>query len=85
MMVVTAVVASVVGQREAFGGRRVDVLNGRGDGEVGGHGLHHLAHGLDLQAVRSDQRLLLLLEGAVTFVHGAKLVATATHAIGPHS
>lgn len=63
----------------------MDVLNGRGDGEVSGDGLHHLAHGLNFQAVGPDQCLLLLLQGPVTFVHWAKLVPTASHAICPHS
>lgn len=62
----------------------MDVLDGGGDGEVGGHGLHHLGHGLDLQPVGSDQRLLLLLERSVALVHGAELVAAAPHAVGPY-
>lgn len=62
----------------------MDVLDGGGDGEVGGHGLHHLGHGLDLQPIGSDQRLLLLLERSVALVHGAELVAAAPHAVGPY-
>lgn len=63
----------------------MDVLNGRGDGEVSGHGLHHLTHGLDLQAVGSNQSLLLLLQGPVSFVHWPKLVATAAHSVCSYS
>lgn len=83
VMVVAGVVV-VVAQRQALGSGRVDVLDGGGDGEVGGHGLHHLRHGLDLQPVGSDQRLLLLLERPVALVHGAELVAAAAHAVGPY-
>lgn len=83
-MVVVMVVVMVVAQWKPLGGR-MDVLNGRGNGEVGWDCLHDLRHGLQLESVGPDQGFLLLLEGPVSFVHGAELVASAPHSVSPHS
>lgn len=84
MVVVMVVVVVMVAEWKPLGGR-MDVLNGRGNGEVCWDGLHGLRHGLQLESIGPDQGFLLLLECPVSFVHGAKLVATSSHSIGPHS
>lgn len=86
MVVVVVVVMGVVmmvAQWKALGGR-MDVLNGRGNGEVSWDCLHGLRHGFQLESVGPDQGFLLLLEGPVSFVHGAELVASTPHSVSPY-
>lgn len=45
----------------------------------------HRRGGLHLEAGGSNQRFLLLLEGSVALVHGAKLIPASSHAIGTDS
>ena len=62
----------------------MDVLNRRGDAQLGGHGLDHLRHGFQLQSVGPDEGFLLLLQGPVPLVHGPEFIPSSAHSVCPY-